>query len=109
MEAGTGEEVPVESRLNTYWGALKVVALPVGSVVSLVAVVFWFAADAWIRNIVQEEIAAVATGTDEASTMLANHASRLEVHERDIGDNEEDIEKVDDKFTDFVREILAKL
>lgn len=108
MEAGTGEQVP-EGKLSTYWGALKVVALPVGSAFSILAVVFWFAADAWIRNIVQEEVAGIATGTDNASTQLASHASRLDVHERDIGDNEEGIEKVDDKFTDFVREILARL
>lgn len=106
MESGTGSEV---SRGVGYLDALKIVALPMASIGGIGAVILWFAADAWVRTVVAEEVASIAAGTTNAASVLQDHANKLEVHERDIGKNVEEIDEVDDKFTEFVREILAKL
>jgi hypothetical protein len=95
--------------MNDYFKALKTVAAPLATIVGIAGVIVWFAADAWIRGIVAEEVASIQTGTSNASVMLQSHAQRLEEHAGDIEDNEEEIDEVDDKFTEFVREILAKL
>jgi hypothetical protein len=72
-------------------------------------VILWFAADAWVRHIVQDEVADIATGTNNAGTLLSEHNAKLQAHEREIVENEGDIKRQDDRFTDFVREIIAKL
>jgi hypothetical protein len=69
----------------------------------------WFAADAWIRGIVAEEVASIKTYTSDSSVTLQQHASTLEKHDEEIGENEEDIDEVDDKFTQFIRDVITKL
>ena len=111
MESGTGGELPAAGNNGKlgYFEALKVVALPLGSIVSVLAVVFYFAAGAWVKGIVAEEITALETGSSTASTTLTQHTAKLEQHDKDIEDNEEEIDEVDDKFTQFVRDVIAKL
>ena len=108
MESGTGSELPAERAIG-YFDALKIVALPLGSVVGVLGLVFYFAAGAWVKGIVQDEITALELGSSTASTTLTQHASKLEQHDKDIEDNEEEIDEVDDKFTQFVRDVIAKL
>lgn len=111
MEDGTRGELPAagnDSKLG-YFDALKIVALPLGSIVSVLAVVFYFAAGAWVKGIVVEEITALQLGSNTAASTLQAHTQTLEQHEEDIEDNEEEIDEVDDKFTQFVRDVIAKL
>lgn len=108
MESGTDTNVSNPGRVS-YFEALKLVAMPLGSVVGVLAVVFWFAGNAWVRTIVQEEIMGISTGTSDASTLLTQHELKLEQHEVEIDDNEDGIEKVDDKFTRFVSQVIEKL
>jgi xanthosine utilization system XapX-like protein len=95
--------------VNEYFKALKIVAAPLATIMGIAGVIVWFAADAWIRGIVDEEIAAIQSGQSGASSMLQSHAQTLEEHAEDIEDNTDEIDEVDDKFTEFVREILARL
>lgn len=95
--------------MNEYFKALKVVAAPLATIMGIAGVIVWFAADAWIRGIVNEEVSAMQTGQSDAASLLQSHAQTLEEHAGDIEDNTEEIDEVDDKFTEFVREILARL
>ena len=52
--------------------------------------------------------ATIASQGLNANTLIA-HTSKLEQHDKDIEDNEEEIDEVDDKFTQFVRDVIAKL
>lgn len=110
MEAGTSRQVSGSNAAGlTYLQALKVVAAPLATITAVAGTIVFFAADAYIRVVVNEEVAALVTGNSNASTLLTEHGQRIETAERDIAGNEDDIEKVDDKFTEFVREVIAKL
>lgn len=111
MEDGTSGELPAagnDSKLG-YFDALKIVALPLGSIVSVLAVVFYFAAGAWVEGIVQAEIAKTVEAAGLNEDTLIAHTGKIAQHDKDIEDNEEEIDEVDDKFTQFVRDVIAKL
>lgn len=95
--------------MSEYMKALKLIAAPIASITVVAGTILWFAADAWIRNIVTEEVASIQTGTTNAASQLQAHAQTLEKHDEEIDKNDETIEKVDDKFTEFVREVISKL
>jgi hypothetical protein len=89
----------------TYWQSLKLVLAPLGVMFGIATAVFHFAAGAWVRGIVVEELAAAELTVVEHSHTLVEHAHTLEMHTDDIQDNEDDI----DKFSEFVKEVIEKL
>ena len=110
MENGTDSDVANRTyQAMSYFNSLRVVAAPLATIAGLAGVILYFAAGAWVRGIVQEEVASIVTGNSEASTLLTQHASAIERHDGEIDDNEEEIDEVDDKFTQFVRDVIAKL
>lgn len=106
MASDDSREVPTAGL--SYFDALKVVALPFASVFSVACVILFFAADAWVRGIVAEEMSGGATTTNEHGDLLASHAGTLRQHDEEIEDNERDIERHDQRFTEFVAEILRR-
>ncbi len=111
MESGTNGNVSDGSNAGKlgYWDALKIVALPIGSVIGVLGLVFYFAATSWVQNIARAEIAAAVTAAELNENTLIAHTGKLEQHDEEIKENEEDIDEVDDKFTDFIRDVIAKL
>lgn len=109
MESEDSQDLPDRiSAGMSYLDAMKVVALPFATVAGIAGVILWFAADAWIRSIVQEEMTGVGTESGEHGMTLAKHAGTLAQHDEEIEDNEDDIERHDERFTAFVREILSR-
>lgn len=92
-----------------YLHALRIVALPMASIGGIASVVLWFAADAWIRTIVEEEIDQHVVMAAEASLKVREHDGKLAQHEEEIETNEQRINSQDQRFTDFVRELLERL
>jgi|Cruoilmetagenom7_1024161.scaffolds.fasta_scaffold03732_10 archaellum biogenesis protein FlaJ (TadC family) len=108
MEDATRHDVFDGSGLG-YLEALKIVALSIGSVLGILCVVFWFMAEAWVRGIAQEELAGGVTLSGEQAMKLTEHAGLLWQHDEEIEDNEDKINKVDEKFTQFVRDVIDRL
>lgn len=93
----------------TFWQALKVLAAPGAALFSVASGLLWFAGDAWIRTIVVEEIQTTGQATQMHASKIQKHASTLEQHDEEIEDNEDDIKRQDQRFTEFVSEILDRL
>lgn len=108
MENGTNGNVSANGKLG-YWDALKIVALPIGSVIGVLGLVFYFAATSWVQNIARAEIAAAVEAAELNENTLIAHTGKLAEHDEEIQENEDDIDEVDDKFTDFIRDVIAKL
>lgn len=98
--------------MSEFWQNLKRVIIPVsvvvGTVGGILVTVFIFAADSWVRGIVEEEIGGDQTTQSEHATKLTVHEGKLEQHDEEIEDNEDEINRNDERFTDFVREILSR-
>jgi hypothetical protein len=94
--------------INT-WQALKVLAAPGAIFLGLASGLLWFAGDAWVRTIVAEEIQTTGQMAQVQQATIQRHGSVLEQHDEEIEDNEKTIEKVDDKFTEFMREVIDRL
>lgn len=94
--------------MKNYWDAMRMLAAPMGTIVGVLAVVFYFAAESWVKDIARAEFKAQVELSSAQATTLTEHTGLLAQHDEEIEDNEDEIEKVDDKFTDFVRDIIAK-
>ncbi len=109
MEGSTDGSVSGGSRTLNYGEAMKVVAAPIGTVLGLVALVFWFAAESWVAGIVRAEIAAQDMQTSAHGSTLTEHDGRLTQHDEEIEDNEEDIDENRQEFREFVIQVIDKL
>lgn len=93
----------------TTWQAVKALAIPGAAFLSVASGLLWFAGEAWIRQIAASEIQSHANLTTQHQQTITEHAGLLQQHDEEIEDNEESIEKVDDKFTEFMREVIDRL
>ncbi len=107
MEDGTDGNVS-NGKLS-YFEALKVVALPLGSVIGVLGLVFYFAAGAWVQGIVRAEIALTVEAAGLNENTLIAHTGKIAQHEEEIEENEEDIKDNRDTFQQFVSDVIAKL
>lgn len=101
-------------KMAGWWVATKTMLLPFAVIVGILGAVFWFAGDAWVRKLANEEIAKGA-GTGAATTVAA-HESRLTKVEGDVESNDEDIEDVEDDMDtidrdvkEFMRDLIDRL
>lgn len=107
MESGTDRELS-NGKLG-YFEALKVVALPLGSMVGVLGLVFYFAAGAWVEGIVRAEIEKTVEAAGLNENTLIAHTGKIAEHDDEIEENEEDIKDNRDTFQQFVSDVIAKL
>jgi hypothetical protein len=102
------------NKMAKWWEATKTMLLPFGIVVGVLGLVIWFAADAWVRGIANEEIAkgagaGAATTVDVHETRLTKVEGDVEDQGEDIDENEDDIKTVEKSVREFMRDLIDRL
>lgn len=103
------DEVAKESFLDNLKKVIGPMAMVLVPVTGAFVTLLYFAADAKVRAIVQEEIGAGQLTNTSQSTTLTEHTSLLAQHDEEIEDNEGDIDDNKDEFRQFMRDVLDRM
>jgi len=93
--------------MKKYIDAAKVLAAPVTAIVIALGAVFYFAGEQYVRTIARDEIA-LSSGS-KAASQVQEHETRIVVVEAGVEENEDDVDKLDNRFNDLVQKIIDKI